>query len=171
TMLLLALPGSTYLYQGEELGLFEVADLPGQVLQDPMWLRDGMTRKGRDGCRVPLPWEKTGSSFGFGTGSAHLPQPAWFAGHSVEFEEAQEDSTLKLYRAALKLRKELLTDETLEFVPSKRKVVHFVRPNGWHNITNFGKKPVALPAGTVRLTSAPLVDGKLPSNATAWITT
>ena len=70
----------------------------------------------------------------------------------------------------LKLRKELLTDETLEFVDSKRKVVHFVRPNGWHSITNFGKKPVALPAGTVRLTSAPLVDGKLPGNATAWIT-
>lgn len=170
TMLLFALPGSTYIYQGEELGLFEVADLPGQVLQDPMWLRDGMTRKGRDGCRVPLPWEKTGSSFGFGTGSAHLPQPTWFAGHSVEFEEVQEDSTLKLYRAALKLRKELLTDETLEFLDNKRKVVHFVRPNGWHNVTNFGKKPVALPAGTVRLTSAPLVDGKLPGNATAWIT-
>jgi alpha-glucosidase len=170
TMLLLALPGSTYIYQGEELGLFEVADMPGEVLQDPIWLRDGKTRKGRDGCRVPLPWEKTGPSFGFGTGSAHLPQPTWFAGHSVEFEEVQEDSTLKLYRAALKLRKELLSTETVQFVDSKSKVVHFSRANGWHNITNFGRKPVALPAGTVRLSSAPLVDGKLPGNATAWIT-
>lgn len=170
TMLLLALPGSTYMYQGEELGLFEVADLPGQVLQDPIWLRDGKTRKGRDGCRVPLPWEKTGTSFGFGSGSAHLPQPNWFGGFSVEFEESQEDSTLKLYRNALALRKQLLTTETLEWVPSKRKVVHFRRENGWHNITNFGKKAIELPAGTVQLTSAPLVDGKLPGNATAWIT-
>jgi alpha-glucosidase len=171
TMLLLALPGSTYMYQGEELGLFEVADLPGDVLQDPIWLRDGKTRKGRDGCRVPLPWEKTGSSFGFGSGSAHLPQPSWFAGFSVEFEEVQEDSTLKLYRAALALRKQLLSTETLEWVSSPRKVVHFTRANGWQNITNFGKKPIALPEGTVQLTSAPLVDGKLPGNATAWITT
>ena len=169
-MLLLALPGSTYLYQGEELGLFEVADLPTDSLQDPIWLRDGGVRKGRDGCRVPLPWEKTGSSFGFGSAGAHLPQPTWFGGYSVEFEETQEDSTLKLYRAALKLRKQLLSTETLEWVPSKRKVVHFKRENGWHNITNFGKKPIALPAGTVQLTSAPLVDGKLPGNATAWIT-
>ena len=54
TLLLLALPGSTYLYQGEELGLPEVADLPAEVLQDPIWLRSGHTVKGRDGCRVPL---------------------------------------------------------------------------------------------------------------------
>lgn len=170
TMLLLALPGSTYMYQGEELGLFEVSDLPGEVLQDPIWLRDGHTRKGRDGCRVPLPWEKTGSSFGFGSGSAHLPQPTWFAGYSVEFEEAQEDSTLKLYRQALSLRKELQSTEELTWQPSKSKVVHFSRENGWHSITNFRKKPVALPEGKVRLTSAPLVDGKLPGYATAWIT-
>lgn len=170
TMLLLALPGSTYMYQGEELGLFEVADIPAEDLQDPIWLRDNGLRKGRDGCRVPLPWEKTGSSFGFGTAGAHLPQPAWFSGFSVEFEEAQEDSTLKMYRAALELRKTLLSTETLEWVPSSRKVVHFTRQNGWHNITNFGKKAIDLPAGTVQLTSAPLVDGKLPGNATAWIT-
>jgi alpha-glucosidase len=169
-MLLLALPGSTYMYQGEELGLFEVPDLPGDVLQDPIWFRDGHTRKGRDGCRVPLPWEKTGSSFGFGSGSAHLPQPSWFAGYSVEFEETQEDSTLKLYRQALSLRKELLSTEELTWQASKPKFVHFSRENGWHSVTNFGKKPVALPEGTVRLTSAPLVDGKLPGYATAWIT-
>ncbi len=170
TLLLLALPGSTYMYQGEELGLFEVADIPAEDLQDPIWLRDNGARKGRDGCRVPLPWEKTGSSFGFGSAGAHLPQPTWFGGFSVEFEEAQQDSTLHMYRAALALRKQLQTAETLEWVPSGRKVVHFTRDNGWHNITNFGKKAIDLPAGTVQLTSAPLVDGKLPGNATAWIT-
>ncbi|HLP23710.1 MAG TPA: glycoside hydrolase family 13 protein [Microbacteriaceae bacterium] len=170
TMLLLALPGSTYLYQGEELGLREVADLPGDVLQDPIWLRDNMKRKGRDGCRVPLPWEREGSSFGFGSGGAHLPQPAWFGSMSVEAQEGDSSSTLALYRSALALRKELLSTENLTWGNSKGKVVHFVRDNGWHNVTNFGDKPVALPEGTVRLSSAPLVDGKLPGNATAWVT-
>jgi len=171
TMLLLALPGCTYIYQGEELGLFEVADLPGQVLQDPIWLRDGQTRKGRDGCRVPLPWETSGSSFGFGTGSAHLPQPAWFTDFAVAAEDGVEGSTLELYRAAINLRKSLQSEEDLSWVKTKDKnVVHFVRPNGWHCITNFGKKPIKLPKGAIRLSSQPVIDGKLPGNSTAWIT-
>lgn len=170
TMLLLALPGCTYMYQGEELGLLEVPDLPGQVLQDPIWLRDGMTHKGRDGCRVPLPWTREGSSFGFGTDGAHLPQPSWFGEFSVEAEEGVAGSTLELYREAIALRKELQTAEDLEWVHSIHpKVVHFKRPNGWHCFTNFGKKPVALPHGTVRLTSSPLIDGHLAGNSTAWI--
>ena len=169
TMLLLALPGSTYMYQGEELGLFEVAELPGEVLQDPIWLRDAGKRKGRDGCRVPLPWETSGTSFGFGTGEAHLPMPSWFADYSVQAETKDKDSTLNLYRNALALRKTLLTDETLEWVASKGNVVHFSRPNGWQNVTNFGDRPVTLPACTVLLSSAPLVDGKLPGNATVWL--
>ena len=171
TMLLLALPGCTYIYQGEELGLFEVADLPGDALQDPIWLRDGHTRKGRDGCRVPLPWETSGASFGFGTDGAHLPQPSWFAEYAVAAEDGVEGSTLELYRAAINLRKSLQSAETLNWVHSiHRNVVHFTRPGGWHCVTNFGKKAIALPSGTVRLSSQPLVDGKLPANSTAWIT-
>ncbi len=169
TMLLLALPGSTYLYQGEELGLFEVADMPGDVLQDPIWLRDAGKRKGRDGCRVPLPWETSGSSFGFGSGKAHLPQPSWFGEFSVEAEDGDKDSTLNLYRSALALRKTLQTTETLEWVRSKGSVVHFARSNGWHSVTNFGDRAVKLPAGKVLLSSAPIVDGKLPGNATVWM--
>ncbi|MEY4102510.1 MAG: hypothetical protein RIR88_644 [Actinomycetota bacterium] len=171
TMLLLALPGCTYIYQGEELGLFEVADLPGDALQDPIWLRDGHTRKGRDGCRVPLPWETSGASFGFGTDGAHLPQPSWFGEYAVAAEDGVEGSTLELYRAAINLRKSLQSAETLNWVHSiHRNVVHFTRPGGWHCVTNFGKKAIALPSGTVRLSSQPLVDGKLPANSTAWIT-
>jgi alpha-glucosidase len=171
TMLLLALPGCTYMYQGEELGLLEVADLQDADLQDPIWIRDGKTHKGRDGCRVPLPWEASGSSFGFGAGGAHLPQPAWFADYAVSAEDGVEGSTLELYRAAINLRKKLQSEEDLTWVKTgDKKVLHFVRPNGWHCITNFGKKPVALPAGTVRLASQPLVDGKLAGNSTAWIT-
>ena len=69
TLFMLALPGSAYLYQGEELGLHEVADLPAEALQDPIWLRTGNTKKGRDGCRVPLPWDADGDSYGFGSGA------------------------------------------------------------------------------------------------------
>ena len=87
TLLALALPGSTYLYQGEELGLPEVTDLPAEVLQDPTFVRTEGAEKGRDGCRVPLPWTETGESFGFGPGAAsHLPQPEWFGAYAVERE-------------------------------------------------------------------------------------
>lgn len=169
TMLLLALPGSTYLYQGEELGLFEVADLPHDALQDPIWFRDGGTRKGRDGCRVPLPWESDGPSFGFGTGSSHFPQPAWFSDFAVSRQTGVEGSSLELYRAAIRLRKTLQSTEELEWVSSRKNMVHFRRANGWHNITNFGKKSVPLPAGEVLLASAPVSAGQLPANATAWV--
>ncbi|MGC8020842.1 hypothetical protein ACP3WW_24305, partial [Salmonella enterica] len=73
-----------YLYQGEELGLHEVGDIADDARQDPTFFRNPGVDKGRDGCRVPLPWARTGSSFGFGPGPAHLPQPQWFAEYSVE---------------------------------------------------------------------------------------
>jgi alpha-glucosidase len=171
TLLMLALPGSAYLYQGEELGLGEVADLPAAALQDPIWERTGNAMKGRDGCRVPLPWSSDGSSYGFGSGSAWLPQPASFAGSSVEAEDGRADSTLELYREALRLRRELQSEESLEWVESgDPDVVHFVRPGGWHCITNFSGAPFALPQGTVRVSSAPLEGGALPAATTAWLT-
>ncbi len=166
----LALPGSTYFYQGEELGLHEVFDIPADQMQDPQWFRSGGTKFTRDGCRVPLPWTSAGSSFGFGPGGAHLPQPSWFGEYSVERAEGDVDSTLHLYRKALKLRKTLLTIEKYEWVRTwNRNVLHFKRPNGWHCITNFGSKPVKLPKGEVVLSSAPLVGGKLPADASAWV--
>ena len=74
-LLELALPGAVYLYQGEELGLPEVDDIPEDMLADPTWERSGHTRRGRDGCRVPLPWTRSGPSFGFGSTAPWLPQP------------------------------------------------------------------------------------------------
>ena len=174
TMLTLALPGCAYLYQGEELGLHEVPDLPAEVLQDPTWARSQHTVKGRDGCRVPLPWTVDGSSFGFGADGAHLPQPRWFAEVAVEAQERDPDSTLNLYRAALGLRRELQGAEELTWHVDSGDVVHFERPGGWHSVTNFGAEPIALPEGTVVLASAPLgetADGlELPTDATAWVT-
>jgi alpha-glucosidase len=171
SLLMLALPGSAYLYQGEELGLPEVADLPAAALQDPIWERTGNTLKGRDGCRVPLPWSASGSSYGFGSGESWLPQPAPFAAASVEAESGVEGSTLELYRTALRLRRELQTDETLEWVETgDPDVVHFVRPGGWHCLTNFGGAPFALPVGTVRVASGPLEGGRLPAATSVWLT-
>ncbi|MEY4024265.1 MAG: hypothetical protein RLZ23_1226, partial [Actinomycetota bacterium] len=82
-MFALALPGCTYIYQGEELALGEVLDIPESEIQDPQFLRNHKVDKGRDGCRVPLPWTRTGSSFGFGSNGVHLPQPQWFGDKSV----------------------------------------------------------------------------------------
>ncbi|HET9872247.1 MAG TPA: alpha-amylase family glycosyl hydrolase [Propionibacteriaceae bacterium] len=171
TVLMLALPGSAYLYQGEELGLHEVADLPPQALQDPIWERTLNAKKGRDGCRVPLPWVHEGDSFGFGSGSAWLPQPAGFSDTAVARQEGQSHSTLEVYREALRLRRQLQTEESLEFVSTDNPdVVHFVRPGGWHCVTNFGDQPVDLPAGVVRVSTSPISDGKLPGETTVWLT-
>lgn len=127
TLLMLALPGSAYLYQGEELGLFEVADLPSESLQDPTWDRTGHQRKGRDGCRVPIPWTSQGSSLGFGPDDGAkpwLPQPSWFASFAASAQDGVPGSSLELYRAALAARKALQAEETLEWLslPEKASV-------------------------------------------------
>jgi alpha-glucosidase len=169
-LLMLALPGSAYLYQGEELGLHEVGDLPRKLLQDPVFWRSGGTDKGRDGCRVPLPWTVGGLSFGFGTGPAHLPQPAWFGLASVGAQEHDPASTLNLYRHALSWRRKLQAAESFEWIPgTSEQVVHFGRPGGWRSVTNFGTDPVPLPRGTVILASAQLDGGQLPQDTTAWL--
>ena len=171
TAMLLALPGSSYIYQGEELGLPEVLDIPAEDMQDPQFFRNPDLGLSRDGCRVPLPWERTGSSFGFGSNGSHLPQPAWFGGYSVEAEDGVDGSNLEFYRRALHTRRGLLTDESIRWKNHlfNSKIVHFERANGWQSITNFGEKPVSLPKGEVVLTSQPLVGGKLGPNTTAWI--
>ena len=185
TMMLLALPGCTYIYQGEELGLFEVEDIPQKVLQDPMWFRNVVpqmvkgkvsglalihTDKGRDGCRVPLPWDSTKPSFGFGQEKSHLPQPQWFAGHAVDKQDGIKGSTLSLYRDALALRKKLQTEEDLQWIPTTNaEVIHVARPNGWQCIMNFNAKAYKLPAGKVVLSSTPIVGGKIGANTTVWL--
>jgi alpha-glucosidase len=173
TMLMLALPGSSYLYQGEELGLHEVADLPDDVLQDPSWHRSGHTFRGRDGCRVPLPWTGTGTSYGFGPGGAHLPQPPWFADVAVSVQDGDAGSTLSMYREALRLRRELQGPEELVWVEGTADhVVHFRRPDGWESVTNFARHPVALPECTLLLASGPMdARGRLPGETTAWLRT
>jgi len=171
-LLLLALPGSTYVYEGEELGLPEVADLPRTDLQDPTWVRSGGREKGRDGCRVPIPWTPDGPSYGFGPGGAHLPQPAWFAGYSVETELADPSSTLHLSRDALTTRRRLQGPETLVWRESgSADVLVFERLGGWTCVSNFGEAAYDLPAGEVVCASTQVGSGRLPGNATAWLVT
>jgi alpha-glucosidase len=170
TALMLALPGSAYLYQGEELGLPEVTDLPDAARQDPVWERSGRRIRGRDGCRVPLPWTVDGPSFGFGAReSTWLPQPAYFGEFSVEAQEADAESTLALYRRLLALRREYrLGTGDLRWESSSDGVLD-IRRNGVRVITNVSASSVPLPDGRVLVSSGPLEQGVLPADTTVWL--
>ena len=170
TLLLMALPGSIYLYQGEELGLPEVWDLPAEVLDDPVWRNSGHTQKGRDGCRVPLPWTVDGESFGFGDDGAWLPQPSGFGVLSVEAQAGVAGSTLEMYRAALAHRARWFTaDEDLTWLELGDDVLAFRRGSGVACIVNYGTEPVALPAGEVLVASLPGIADVLPHDAAIWL--
>ncbi len=132
--------------------------------------QSGHVRKGRDGCRVPLPWTAGGPSYGFGAGGAWLPQPRWFASFAVETQAGREGSTLELYRTALRLRRKLLDGETLTWAEAPEGVLHFARSEGWRCVTNVSHAPVPLPPGEVLLVSVPLPhDGTLPPDTTVWL--
>ncbi len=171
TLFMLGLPGSSYLYQGEELGLHEVATIPDAARQDPTFFRSGGLDLGRDGCRVPLPWDSSAASaFGFGQGGSHIPQPHWFGGYAVSTEINDPDSFLSLYRHALHLRRTLQTAEQLDWIDTGRAdVLHFRRPNGWEVVTNFGEEPYGLDGANVLIASGKITTGDLPGESTAWL--
>ncbi|MDX6740401.1 alpha-amylase family glycosyl hydrolase [Actinocorallia sp. A-T 12471] len=166
-LLALALPGSVYVYQGEELGLPEVEDLPDEVLDDPIWTRSGHTDRGRDGCRVPLPWSGDAPPFGFG-GTPWLPQPPEWKNLTVEAQRADPDSVLALYRTALRLRRELLGDGTLTWLDLGEDVLAFTRESGVTCLVNLGSEAIPF-TGEVLLSSAPVPDGVLPQDTAVWL--
>ncbi|MEV4414240.1 glycoside hydrolase family 13 protein [Catellatospora sp. NPDC049609] len=175
-LLSLALPGSAYLYQGEELGLPEVEDIPDALLQDPRWLRSGFTDRGRDGCRVPLPWSGDAAPYGFSppgaTAPPWLPQPASWARLSAAAQTGDRRSTLELYRRALHLRRTEpdLGDGTLTWLPSDGDVLHFRRGDGFACLVNLGDRAVPLPPYEyVLLTSDPLEDLKVAPHSAVWL--
>ncbi len=170
--LMLALPGGAYVYQGQELGLEEVEDLPEEALQDPTWLRSGHTDRGRDGCRVPIPWSGEVSPFGFGVDAQPwLPMPAHWADLTVEAQDADPASTLNLFRELLRVRRdrEALGDGQLTWNDSSADVLDFTREPGFRCVVNLSDLPVALPAGDLLVATEELVDGRLPGDATAWL--
>ncbi|KAB1161185.1 glycoside hydrolase family 13 protein [Micromonospora sp. AMSO12t] len=172
TLLMLALPGSAYLYQGEELGLPEHTTMPDEARQDPTWARSGHTERGRDGCRVPIPWEADAPSYGFGpTDASWLPQPSLWAEFALDRQRDTPGSTYELYRTALRLRREhRLGEGPLEWLASGDEVLSF-RNGGLTVLTNFGDAAVPLPAGSELVhASAPLdADGAVPTDVTVWV--
>ncbi|MCO6003470.1 glycoside hydrolase family 13 protein [Actinoallomurus purpureus] len=169
-LLAMALPGCVYVYQGEELGLPEVEDLPEDRLEDPIWFRSGRRDRGRDGCRVPLPWSGDAPPFGFGGGEPWLPQPPSWRDLTVEAQTADPSSTLTLYRRALRLRRERLGDGVLAWRSMGEDVLAFDRDSGVTCAVNLGARPVRLPEGrSPLLASGPLEQGALPPDTAVWL--
>lgn len=169
TMLMLALPGSAYIYQGEELGLREVANIDTGLLQDPVWTNSKNKFKGRDGCRVPIPWDGS-KNFGFTKGEPHLPMPEWFKNFAVEALELSPKSFLNFYRTAIKLRRKLTIDDSFKWIENPdRNILHFARSKKWHSFTNLNSEPVAIPKCREVIMSSGPVNGKfVPANTTIW---
>ncbi|WP_432132614.1 hypothetical protein [Streptomyces tendae] len=159
--------------RGEELGLPEVADLPDAVLQDPVRLRSAGMRKGRDGCRVPMPWGTTGPSYGFGTGSPWLPQPPSFGALSVDAQREDPDSTLHLYRPAVRLRRAAGADGRLVWNERADPRLLDFTSGTLRCLVNASTDDVSLDAaGTPALSSSPLPTSPdvLPPDTVIWYT-
>jgi alpha-glucosidase len=176
-LLMLALPGGAYVYQGEELGLPEVTDLPDEVRQDPAFWRTAGRDGGRDGCRVPLPWSGGEPPFGFSvSGASWLPQPRQWAALTAEGQAENPASMLSLYRHALRLRKQLVSGDVgpLEWAPSGPDVLAFRRRPDFACVVNFSDEPVAVPAAFRRAevllaSSAGCDDRALAGCAALWL--
>jgi alpha-glucosidase len=176
-LLTLALPGSAYLYQGEELGLPEHTALDDALRQDPAWFRSGHTQRGRDGCRVPLPWTADAPGFGFGpTGRTWLPQPADWARFAVDAQDGLPRSTLELYRAAIRLRRaHALGSGGLAWVdglPGQTADVLAFRNGRVLIIVNLGAGAVAVPASGIVLLASDAIaarEGVVATEHAAWI--
>jgi alpha-glucosidase len=171
TTVMLALPGSAYLYQGEELGLPEVIDLPDAARQDPTWFRTHGERYGRDGCRVPIPWTSAGASFGFNdSGESWLPQPAQWAALARDAENADPDSTLSLYKLLLAEREGRgLGAGSLQWLDSFGDDVVAFRNGHVTVVANLGEASVPLPEGEVIVSSVPRTGTQLPTDTAVWM--
>jgi alpha-glucosidase len=176
-LLSMALPGGVYVYQGEELGLWEVEDLADELREDPVWVRSGHTDRGRDGCRVPIPWGGSEPPFEFSPSDASarpwLPQPAAWRDYTAAAQSDDPDSMLTLYRQALRLRRSeaALGDGGMRWLElGSEGVLAFARDPGFVCVSNLSETPVQLPAHDgVLLSSGPLNDNHLPTDTTVWL--
>lgn len=169
-LVMLALPGAVFVYNGEELGLPNV-ELPDEVLQDPVWERSGYEERGRDGCRVPMPWSGDTPPFGFSASDdVWLPMPPEWAVLTVAAQEHDPESTLVFFRRAVELRhgRESIRG-AIEFVDSPTDVLSFRGTDGVTCMLNTGSSPVPLPNGELLIASATVVGGELPPDAAAWV--
>jgi alpha-glucosidase len=167
TLVMLALPGSAYLYQGEELGLEQV-DVPPEARQDPSWFRTG--EPGRDGCRVPLPWDGAAPPYAFGPGDAQpwIPQPDDWADLTVAAQDADDTSTLAFYRRALAARNRWVRGIDEACVAEAKRNLLVVRRGDVTVVLNAGQRSVRMPDGEVLISSGPVGD-RLPANTAVWL--
>jgi alpha-glucosidase len=173
-LLTFSLPGGVYIYQGDELGLPEVEDLPDELLQDPIWERSRHTDRGRDGCRVPLPWSGEVPPFGFGPDAAvpWLPQPDDWKDLTAEAQAGDPGSMLELYRRALRLRRAepALADGALTWLPAPQDVLSYRRGGDLTVVVNLSAHPVPLPVhAELLIASGEVRDGLLPPDTAAWL--
>lgn len=179
-MLMLALPGAVFLYQGEELGLPEVLDIPVERLQDPIWRMSGNKERGRDGCRVPLPWKSSAAgAFGFSANSeiapeqSWLPQPLNWGDFSAEGQESSADSMLLLYREALGIRKTnpSLLNTHFRWMNSSTESFMFTRSedDSFLCIVTFEAGELVPADYAVLLGSQQIKSGHIPPNSTVWL--
>ncbi len=171
-LVILALPGTVFVYNGQELGLPNV-ELPDEVLQDPVWERSGRTERGRDGCRVPMPWDGDAPPFGFSpSADTWLPIPPEWAELTVERQLADPASTLSFFRQALRLHRERpeFAGVTIEWLDAPAGALAFrVVDGGLICVLNAGAATLPMPEGELLLSSGPLVDGQLPPDTAAWL--
>ncbi|HSV38989.1 MAG TPA: alpha-amylase family glycosyl hydrolase [Nocardioidaceae bacterium] len=167
-LIVLGLPGSSYVYQGDELGLPEYVDLAPNARQDPVFLRTGGDTIGRDGCRIPLPWAGDAAPYDFSSNAdTWLPQPADWAGLTVAAQTADVTSTYSLYRDALARRRTI--NGELVWLESGPNILTYRRGDSFQCFANFGEVPVELPSHDLALTSGDVEDGKLAGNSAAWL--
>jgi alpha-glucosidase len=168
----LGLPGAAFIYNGDELGLSDV-ELPEWALRDPLWVRSGRTQRGRDGCRVPMPWEGEVPPFGFSsTADTWLPMPYEWAPITVEAQLEDPDSILSLYRQAIELRRRhpACQGADLEWYGAPEGCFAFRRKGGGLICAlNTSPGPVPLPPGEVLIASGPLDGDHLPQDTSAWL--
>ncbi len=177
-LLMLALPGGAYIYQGEELALPEVRDIPEDRLTDPIWKMSEFKDRGRDGCRVPMPWNTdSDGAFGFSSNTdlkpdqAWLPQSSWWGSFSAQSQIDASGSTHSLYSDALKIRRAEagLGDGPMQWIGAGVDVIAFSRPGNFACYLNFGK-PIKLPLGAqVLISSAPIVNGIIDQDVAVWM--
>jgi Glycosidases len=173
TLLMLALPGGAYIYEGEELGLPEHTTLPAEVRQDPSFFRTGGAEVGRDGCRVPLPWIADAPGYGFGpTGKTWLPQPDAFETLAADVQAGRPGSTLEFYRDALALRAQHALGAGAVGWNAYNGELLDLHNSGVRILVNFGARPIALPAEAevlIASQSDAVTDGALRPNAAVWL--
>jgi alpha-glucosidase len=158
-LMMLSLPGAAYVYNGDELGLPD-ADVPRELMDDPRL-------RSRDPERVPLPWSGETPPYGFTTGEhTWLPMPSDWAGLTVEAQEKDPDSTLGLYRSAIRLRREFAT-APFSWLEAPTDCLAYQRGDV-QVLLNAGSTPLPLPAGEVLLASGPVED-VLPPDTAVWL--